>query len=1390
MTRIPNVPSTGTALHRSNPIGRLIGLVLAFAMCVLQFIAVGTVQAAEAADGSGAATGTSFNKTVSLKTTEVNGFVHPGLTVSPADLERTRGHLIAGDAPWTTYFDAMAKTDYAKLDKFAPANLKEGTFDQPANPAFADVTMQNKLSKDGFTAYTYGLMYYFTGDVQYRAHALQLVRTWENMDPAQYKTYTDAHIHMPVPFYYMVSAAELLQYTSVPEGQTTVSVTANGVKGDVNLAWTDEDTTKLTKNLIDPSVATFLSKNNTYFNQHILVVIGNLASSIYKNDAEAYARTVEWATVNKTDDKPNSNGAIATLFAKMSADDPRNNTGQDFIQHLEMGRDAAHAGNDPILYTAIARILDQQNTKVDPVTGEISTAANAQTLYEFRDNLLLKGAEQFYAYTYGYTIPWVQLKEDGGSKYPALVSDGVTSLIDYGGAVAKTFRGRITRVLGDSELYDLYKYKFGMSDEELQKIAPTISFASNHLHAPVYYDGTAKKNFWGAFSDSKMTELGCEYWMSIPDDRKAADNVPADDEKEPSMLFADRAALLDTTRAKAGKDSNGTTYVRVQAAKNRDEIKETAYDSRYPKDTKTVRGGSQIAMSNIARVDGNKQIVWLNVRTNGPATIYISGGNDGGNYANPYMKLSVPDTKGVWTGIAYNRKATPITADALPAMEQDYYAVVSDNTNTTVDFNKFAYAGGSSPTIGEPTGTTYSLVKGQSFTHKLDVTGTNGSTTYNLVGAPNGMTIAKDGTITWTPGETTSKPQSVIARVVQDYLVYPVELNFNVYGTRQQAIDAVSGQVDGKVTYTTESRDKVAEAKTAAEKLVESGADDAFDNAMIDLTNAVNGLKELNPKLADGTLDYSGMVSATAQKSSESVNVAGLVDADTETYDGNLFSKYITFDFGMNYRVNADAFGFEARTGFPNRLQGANVYGSVDGRNWTLLTESETKFDNNMQKIAVKSDLRGEQYRYLRIQNDSYGADTDPAWPGIVTRGEFRIFGERHETVNFIKSVSLAGSGLKNRVVKGDKATLSFTGKEKLTDVVVKINGQDVKAQNVSGDDWKAEYVVRDSDSGPVAFSIDYKNAKGEQATTILDTTDGSSLYVSDETGLVKDLESKAIETSNGKPTADLHTWFDGDAKTFKFYSKESPDSAPRGGQTYVTFDLGDNPIALDHVEYMMPHEDGKTHENLAKIYYVQGSNDNSTSRDGWTTLVSPGSSTSDWQSLASSDTKTKYRYIRVYCWANYLGFAEFRMFATTDKGSGDNGNNNGGDNGNGNNGGSDNGNNGGSDNNGNNGNNGNGSDNNGNGNGGSDNGGNTGGSDNGGNAGNGSNNGGSGDVNQNGSGNQSGKPSANGSATNGNGNTNGVKLSRTGVSVAVVAALAVIAAGVGTVLTLRRRAK
>ena len=296
---------------------------------------------------------------VQIVKTITNGFVHPGIGLTKEILENARTQVLANKEPWLSGFRALA----SNRDSSRNVSCRNQSRKDPSKPeadAFDNRGINDRLIGDSFKAYRQVLMYYFTGDEVYRANAMKIVRVWSQMDRAKYKRWPEDHIHSSYPIQRMIMAAELLRYTSFR---------------DPKLAWTEQDTDNFTKNFVVPAVSTFLDHNGLFMNQNGYPIAAAMSGDIFTSDRKSYGRHVEWFTVNK--DAPNKGWSfsikdLARLVTTNALTGEQ--VGRPQVQLMEMGRDQAHAGDDMEIFNNVVRIMHTQGTKVDPVTGVISTA--------------------------------------------------------------------------------------------------------------------------------------------------------------------------------------------------------------------------------------------------------------------------------------------------------------------------------------------------------------------------------------------------------------------------------------------------------------------------------------------------------------------------------------------------------------------------------------------------------------------------------------------------------------------------------------------------------------------------------------------------------------------------------------------------------------------------------------------------------------------------------------------------------------------------------------------------------------------------------------------------------------------------------------------------------
>ncbi|MEU4383986.1 discoidin domain-containing protein [Promicromonospora sp. NPDC023805] len=867
------------------------------------------------------------------KTVSDAGFAHPGVGLTADNLENMRTQVRADVEPWASYYDAMTQTRYAARD--FKASIQGPTDEQPTTTAYDNASMRSRQHADSTGAMTQALMYLVTGDDVYRANALHVIRTWSSLDPARYKYFGDAHIHTGVPLYQTLVAAEIIRSTQPAQDELD----------GYDLRWTERDQQRIEDNLVRPVLDTFLFSRNRLWNQHLYGVIGMVSAAIFLDDADLYAERVEWFTVNAGYESEHTinggdvNGSLAAIFRTIDADDPLNPYGKDFVQHMEMGRDQAHAEGDVDILAALARIVNNQGTRIDPVEGTVSTASDAVSPYAFLDNRILEGGDAFAAYMMGEGPPYIDTS--GGS-----------------GRLSEAYRGRLREPL--NELYYQYEYVAGV---DVARAAPYVAELYEQGDGPLFHYGSAVTNFW---NESGSDYTGAEYWVAFPP-ALADEDVTVPPLGAGPQLPLEQFGHTLGRGAKQRSNDDGESFVRLDA--RRDDAEVAVRRVVYPDRSRTA-------------------LVGVRVRTKGTATLEISRTAD----AAPFTTVQLPDTHGRWRHVWFD-----VASAKAPAAGANLVVLRATGGRTHVDVESLlADANGTlaPPTFGDGAALDAVSVAGEPYTRDLGVTDPDSDFALTLQDAPRGAKISADGTFTWTP-DGRHDVEHLVVVASDDEADTALPLSLTIAPDRAGAVAAHLADLDEPEAYTTATWTPVAEAQAAAL----DGADDSttaeFGALLENLRLAVADLELLDPRLPDGTLDYTRAVSS-AQVSPTAL--AALTDGDNQTSWGDLRVPNVVLDLGPGYRVRAYGFGFLARDTFPNRAEGTNVYGSSDGQTWTLLTEHPNVGDDvEVEQVAVREAERDSAFRYLKLQVDEPGVPTDPAYPGIWSLADFRIDGERIE---------------------------------------------------------------------------------------------------------------------------------------------------------------------------------------------------------------------------------------------------------------------------------------------------------------------------------------------------------------------------------------------------------
>ena len=724
------------------------------------------------------------------------------------------------------------------------------------------------------------------------------------------------------------------------------------------------------------------------------------------------------------------------------------------------------------------------------------------------------------------------------------------------------------------ELYYYYKYTRGVNMEQR---AP--NFTRIYAERVSYnWDGV---------------DGGGDFWVFMPQAAQAeGTKYLIKPIVEPYREFEDRTTALDAN-----------TIARLEGTTGYAEVTATP-------------GGSKIALVGYANA---ARSVAFRVRTNGTATIDVFGDT-----------ITLPDTKGQWRYVAYAFNAYQSFGDLVfmtvkgagTIVQLDHVNIQASTLLTPPVFN----AGSAELTLYSYAGSSAAL------SYNFAATDSNAGDvlTYQADNLPQGAIFnASTGAFSWLP--TQPGTYSFVISASDGSTVTSKRVQITVGADRQAAVTAAIAAYQPNTVYIASTLATYNSAYADIMAVISSASDTVFGQKLTALSSAVAGLRQLTPLLSDGSIDYTNMLVT----STFGTEVPKALDNSPDTFVVYTSAQNLThtLDFGSDFTISANSFALQVRASFPERIGGVTIYGSNDKDEWTRLTPGLTSVTEDMQTLDVQDELRALPFRFLKIQM------IEPS-STFLELAEFHIFGERRETINKLATVSIASDqALKNRIVLGSTVKLTFKSTAPINTVRVAMLGQAATVTSSDNLNWTATWVAGGGVApGTVKFKIDYKTAEGLDATTTLFTTDGTSLYIADQSALIANPPAIAsLQDSSGRNQADLlatvNLLFDSNITTFTDFRLNGS-----GAGGYVTFDFKEGGTAtLSKVEILARQD---TFYTRIKGTVVQGSNDNAT----WDTISTTAISTMDWQTLTIANPQP-YRYIRILNGTSWFGnMAELRL--------------------------------------------------------------------------------------------------------------------------------------------------
>jgi hypothetical protein len=339
--------------------------------------------------GTGSPLITDFTPTVIEMRSATSGLLHPGITITKAQIETMQRHVRNGDQPWASAFEEFSKNERSSINprlSYQPqwTEIPHGGRGQAGN----FITFH--MAMDADVAFHQIIMWLNTGNEIYRHNAIHIVRDYFSIRKIDY--HWDSQIRWGVASYKMCFVAELLRCSQGQTGETR---------------WSEDDQQHFTD--LMRMGQKLVMGTGYWMNQHGFSTMGLMGTAIFLDDKALYEEAVERTTVNYRGQQGGRNGSIKWQMRMVTENYLTHEQVNPQVQLVEMIRDQPHSYLNIALLSLLAETTYNQGTKVNPDTGRADNGSDAVDVFSFLNDRLLAGADYFTRYHLGEPVTWIPI---------------------------------------------------------------------------------------------------------------------------------------------------------------------------------------------------------------------------------------------------------------------------------------------------------------------------------------------------------------------------------------------------------------------------------------------------------------------------------------------------------------------------------------------------------------------------------------------------------------------------------------------------------------------------------------------------------------------------------------------------------------------------------------------------------------------------------------------------------------------------------------------------------------------------------------------------------------------------------------------------------------------